>query len=208
MQSKIWYSESERLEKLIITKNAIPHKLIPGEKLIRNHYYYDSIWNKIYRVISVEYKEGEFEGAYIKNDDNTYAWIVDLPNPLYDYYITFDKLGIWKEEIINTNKAYTGAEIRYWFFRNNIDIFNEKYLGFWKYVEQSGDDAIEDKAFYLLYGDIDDNGNYIECRVVHANSKHFENLTDKEIEYNKKYWSDLKKRDQQRLKERKKKYQE
>ena len=207
MQSKIWYTASGQLEKMILSKNVIPHIIFPGEKLIRNHYYYDYTWNKIYRVISAEYKNGEFEGAYIKNDDNTYAWIVDLPHPQYDYYITYDKIGLWKKEIINTDKAYTGAEIRYWFFRHNIDIFDKKYAGFWKYVEQSGEDSIEDRYMYKLFGDLKKDV-YRNCRVEQVFEHTVENLTDEEIEYNKKYWADLKKRDQARMKKRLNGYQE
>ena len=208
MQSRIWYTGSGRLEKMIKEKGVIPHSIFPGEKLIRNHHYYDFMYNKIYRVISAEYKNGEFEGAYIKNDDNTYAWIVDLPNPSYDYYITYDKLNMWKKEIINTGKSYTGAEIRYWFFRNDIDMFNETYAVFWKYVEQSGNDAIEDKFFYRLIGKKDENGIYTDCRVERVFKNDLSNLSKEEEEYNKKYWAGLKQRDQSRINKKMKRSQE
>jgi hypothetical protein len=194
---------------MIKQKGVIPHKIYPGEKLLRNHFYYDYTWNKIYRVISVEYNNGAFIGAYIKNDDNTYAWIADHPHPDYDYYITYDKLNLFKQNIINTHKAYTGAEIRYWFFRNDIDISNKKYYKFWKYVSQSGEDAIDDKFLYELYGKLDNKGNYVKCRVERV-FEHKQNvLTNEEIEYNKKYWEYLKKRDQTRFRKKmKEKYQE
>lgn len=201
MQSRIWYTDSGRLEKMVKEKNAIPHKIFQGEKLIRNHHYYDFMYNKIYRVISADYnKDGEFEGAYIKNDDGTYAWIADLPNPFYDYYITFDKIKLWKKEIINTNKAYSGAEIRYWFYRNDVDIFNKQYAVFWKYISQSGDDAIDDRFFYTLYGKKNKKGVYTECQVNRMYKSNIGNLTKEEEDYNKKYWYALKQRDQARIK--------
>ena len=61
-----------------------------------------------------------------------------------DYYDCADKrvlklffffFPVYKDNIVNSDKFYSGAEIVYWFFMNNINCSNEKYNGFWKYVD-------------------------------------------------------------------------
>ena len=199
MQTRICYTNDGVLEELIRKKKLIPHKVLPGEKFIKGERYYIGFYSKIYKVISTDYTNGILNGAYVKMNDNQFAWI-STPLDMYcDYYITNDIYNICDINIINNKHIYSGAEIRYWFFMKNITVLNRKYSCFWKYIDPTNPGSIEDKYTYTISANIDENGNYYNPRLVKIITK--ENKLNIKA---KEYWEKLEKRDSQKAIEKRK----
>ena len=200
MQTQLCYTNNKKLESIIKEKKIIPHRILPGEKLIVGEKYYDGYHDKIFKVISVEYNEdGSLDGAYIKMDDGNYAWIssdLDIAN---DYYITNDNYSIHSINIINNKHIYSGAEIRYWFFINDITVMNRKYSCFWPYIDPTNPGSIDDSYTYIISADVDENGNYIKPRIVHIMGN-YDRLNVKA----KEYWEKLVERDKERMNNKRK----
>lgn len=196
MQTKLYYTNEGKLENFIRNKNYIPHKIIPGEKLIVGEKYYDGFYNKIYKVLNVEYSDnGLFEGAQVKMDDNTYAWITSQPNIYTDYYITYDIYKIYNINIINNKHIYSGAEIRYWFFINNITVMDKKYACFWPFIDPTNPGSIDDEFTYTISASTDENGNFYNPRIVRIHTK------DNNYEVKaREYWDKLAERILSRIK--------
>lgn len=86
----------------------------------------------------------------------------------FNYFeLLSDKSNIRKKSnIINSNEAFYGSEIKYWFFINNIDLYSKKYEGFRPIVTKSGF-TISDKKLYFLKAEyIPSLDTYIHCRAV------------------------------------------
>jgi len=201
MQIKLSYTNDGKLEDLIRDKKIIPHKVMPREKFIVGEKYYDGFSRYIYKVLSVEYNEdGTFEGVQIKTDEGNYCWIASELDPSSDYYITYDIYNICNIEIINNKHIYSGAEIRYWFFINNITVMNRKYACFWPYIDPTNPGSIDDAFTYILSASTDEYGNYIKPRIVRMFPK--ENRSNIKA---KEYWEKLELRDKVRQNARRKK---
>jgi hypothetical protein len=120
------------------------------------------------------------EYAITKSDEGYSSYISTPLSQYEDYIIDHDINNIAEQDIINTEKSYTGAEIRYWFFINNITCFDPKYRYFWAYVDTYSNNRVSDKQKYFLYAAIR-NGVYTHCRVVKDCSKN-KKLTQKDID--------------------------
>ena len=196
MRNIIVYSFDNSLEKLIRRKQLIPYQCTPGDRFMRGKWYYDSYYSSLFKVIDVKYKSGNVLDYAITKSDEGYNSYITTPLSSEDFIIDFDKSGLVKENIINSEKSYTGAEIRYWFFMNNIDCFNTKYRYFWTYVDTFSNNRISDKQKYFLYAGMR-NDEYIHCRVIKDNNKNRKS-TEEEMEAVNKYMQEQMKKDRDR----------
>lgn len=201
MLTQLCYTNDGRLEHLMKEKKIIPHKIIHGEKLIKGETYYDGFYSKLFKVISVEYNKDEFfVGAYIKMEDNNYAWISSELDILQDYFVTYDIYNIRDIEIINNKHIYSGAEIRYWFLVKGINVMNRKYSCFWPYIDPTNSKSIDDNFTYIISANIDEYGNYYSPRIIRIiNIENRNNVKAKE------YWEKLELRDKQNTNKKRRK---
>ncbi len=168
MMKEISYSPNENINDKIRKKHYIPY-LISNKniKYEANRWYYNAYWGQFLKVISVKYdRYNVLEECYIRWEDDMYGLICTDLEIGSDYKIEKDYKEIYKENIINNDKIYTGAEIIYWFFINGITCFNKKYKGFWRFIDNSSDHRIYDFNKYKVVADIDNNKNYINCKII------------------------------------------
>ena len=139
MYKNITYG-NHKLEKSIREKHVIPYSLGRDDKYIKNMIYFNDFNQNTFKVLYVKYSEnGELEGAEIRYDNGMHSYICTDIDPGYDYRIEKDFKNICdKSTIVNDGNVYSGAEIIYWFFINNISCFDRKYKGFWKNGKQNG----------------------------------------------------------------------
>ena len=170
MNKEIYYTSNDRVNKRIRKEFLIPYRISsPDYRLKTNKSYYCNHWNQCFTVISKEFSdEKEFLGYYIQWEDGKYGFYSSAPEIYMDLILEEDINNITNtKNIINNNIAYTGAEIIYWFFIHNINAFNKKYRGFWKYVDTYSKFRLSDNSKYKLYGKIV-NGVYDNCKIVKA----------------------------------------
>lgn len=165
MNDIISYTHNTIIDTEIRKNHLIPHRVTREIPYRKNNIYYSSYWGSIFKVISVEYDSDtkEFLGAYIRYESNYYGMICSELN-IDDYELEVDVKKIYKQNIINSNIPYSGAEIRYWFFVNQINGFNPVYRGFWKFIDNTSGHKIVDDNKYIVRADINPKtGNYINC---------------------------------------------
>lgn len=120
--------------------------------------------DQIYTVNGNEY----YEYHSVKQADQfitgvtTYPLNNDITHELIPNKVLINKIG----NIINSNTAYSGAEIKFWFFSRKIDITSEKYNGFISYIDPNSLSLISDNKFYYVRASQDEKGNYYDCRVA------------------------------------------
>lgn len=166
MNKKITYTSNGSLEKQIKSKKIIPYLLYPNERYKLNKWYYSFYYNSIFKITEVEYTErGELDYALTKTDDGNFNHISTELDFLEDYAIYYDRRKICDMNIINNPESFTGAEIVYWFFVHDIDCFNLKYQGFWKYIDRYSKYRIADRDRYFIKAKIL-NDNYVDCSMI------------------------------------------
>lgn len=158
---------NKKLEESIRTKHVIPYILGVKDKYEKGNYYFSAFYGKIFKVLFVKYyNTGELEGAEIRHTDGLHAYMCTEIDPECDYLLIRDVKEIYnRKEIVNDGQIYTGAEIRYWFYMNNIDCFNRKYKGFWNYIDSYSPKRINDNDKYMMMAKYDRFGNYTQCRM-------------------------------------------
>lgn len=204
MNSKIMYTNNGNLEKQIKTKKIIPYMVYPNEGYKKGKWYYSLFFNTIFKVLEANYSNGELESAYTVSDDGNKSVICTDLDFQEDYSISRDRRGIYKMDIINYPESFTGAEIVYWFFINNITSFDKKYENFWKYVDRYSLDRVLDRERYFLKAKFIGN-KYVDCEVIKDISKaHYDkNIVDKiHRPDNNNYMADLKHKDLNRMKDK------
>jgi hypothetical protein len=196
MRNVIVYSFDNSLEKQIKRKRLIPYQMTPTDKFMRGKWYYDQYYGNIFKVLEVKYKQGNIlEYAITKSDEGYSSYISTPPVPFEDYIIEHDTTDIVERDIINSEKSYTGAEIRYWFFMNDITCFDPKYKYFWTYVDTYSNNRVADRQKYFLYAVLKNNV-YTHCRVIKDNSKGKRLITmEKEIQETNDYMAEQKEKD-------------
>ena len=75
--------------------------------------------------------------------------IISYPVSDVLYELTPDYKDIKNKEIINDNEYYTGAEIKYWFFANNINL-DKYYTDLRHYIELDGKCKLNDYELYKI----------------------------------------------------------
>lgn len=125
--------------------------------------------DQIYEVDGIEYYS-------VKCTNCLYETITYPLDCNYTYELMIDKKDIKNiESIINTNISYTGAEIKYWFFMNKIDLSSEKYIGFWSFLNPNSKNLISDDKYYFVKSVLDTNGNLIKCKISLDKNRELEN---------------------------------
>lgn len=167
MIKEIFYSGNKRFMDKIRKEKIIPYRVTPRVKYEANKWYYNDYWRQCFKIISVGYTNAGFlDEAYIKWDDGNYGLIcTDLD--ICDFRLEKDRNKIYKDNIVNSDKFYSGAEIVYWFFMNNINCSNEKYNGFWKYVDTHSAHRLSDTTRYKVKAIYDEKTDtYKECKII------------------------------------------
>lgn len=166
MNKNIIYARSYSLDEKIREQHFIPYR-VKGDHYIRGKRYYNGYWDMCFRVFEVKYDKetNELEHIYVKADDNTYH-LLTFDLDACDFVLKEDFKKLYNKRIINSEEVYTGAEIVYWFYINNIDCFNKKYKGFWKFVDSNSRFRISDNTRYRISGDYDKElGKYVNCKI-------------------------------------------
>lgn len=195
MRNVIVYSHDNSLERLIKRKRIIPYQINPGDKFIKGKWYYDTYYNSLFKVTEVKYNSGNIlDYAITKSDEGYSSYITSPLSPYEDYIIDFDTKDIATMNIINSEKSFTGAEIRYWFFMNDINCFDPKYKYFWTYVDTYSNNKVADKQKYFLYAGLKNNV-YTKCRVIKDINRTKRQLTIEEIQTINEYMKEQKEKD-------------
>jgi hypothetical protein len=173
MRNDIIYTRTENLERMIRSKKIIPYQIRPNDKYIKGKWYYNFEFGEIFKVLEVEYIHGVvLDHVCTKSLDNHYSYLcTDLSTE--DYQIAFDSNEIYKQNIFEEKRTYTGAEIRYWFFMNNIHGFDKKYSVFWDYVDTFSKRRLKDTSRYIIKSKIE-NGIYTEAKIIKIPEKNKE----------------------------------
>jgi hypothetical protein len=136
----------DNIIKIIKEDKLIPRRLKYKEKLKLYHKYYIEEYGlvKVTEVFMIDNTE-----YYTISFDNKIACIsypIDNKNN-FELLIDYDK--IYKDNLINCDRLYTGSEIRYWFIRNNI-LDHKPYQGFIDYLKYEGRKSIIDNCKYKV----------------------------------------------------------
>ena len=166
MNRSICYTMSNKIENRIRSKHLIPYHVNPSIKYEVGNVYYSDYWGDTFKVLSVHYdRYNILQNAYIKWYDGNYGLIcTDLD--VSDYLFTKDTNNVYNTDIINAGRSFTGAEIIYWFYMNNITSMDAKYFGFWKYIDSSSSLRISDTARYFIVGVLLPTDIYVNCKLI------------------------------------------
>ena len=173
MYSEISYTASKQIDEKIKNKHYIPYRInSPQQKYRVHNLYYNAYWGSFFKVLEVNYdKYGCLEDCTIRWDDGNYGLICTNLDVNADFNLKCDRNNLHElYDIVNSEEIYTGAEIVYWFFVHNITCFNNKYKGFWKFVDSSSAHRISDYSRYIIIGDLQEDGTYTNCKIVKVKS--------------------------------------
>lgn len=168
MYKNITYN-NKKLEKIIREKHLIPYRLGRGDRFIKDKFYYSAFHEMTFKVLFVKYHKttGFLIGADVRYENGMQAYICTDIDPGYDYKVDKDFSGLYKKEcIVNDGNIYSGAEIVYWFFMNNISCFNRVYKEFWHYVDTYSLNRIDDNKMYKLTATESHSGKFYNCKVI------------------------------------------
>ena len=171
MTKNISYSMNKAFNDTVRFKHLIPYRIRRFQKYENDEWYYSEYWGKYFRVINARYSGGNLIDVYVKDEDDMYSLLSSELCFGEDYLLEKDFNLLCNNSIINDGRSHFGAEIVYWFFTNNIDCFNIKHKGFWKFVDRYSAHRISDDNKYFISAEIGDNGNYINCRMIRDNSE-------------------------------------
>lgn len=155
----------ENLQKLLIrNRGMIPKKINYKEPLKLFHKYWTiELPNYIFKVHSI-FEADNIEYYQIKSLDSMYQSALSFPlNNEFCFELMQDRNNIKDlPNIINSSIGYFGSEIRYWFFVNQIDYNDGKYIGFKSYIDYTGKNSLSDSKIYFLKGELKNN-IYTNC---------------------------------------------
>lgn len=157
----------EKLEQYIRSSKLVPRKIRDAEHLKLFHRYWISSFNDIIKVEDI-FVTGGSEYYTIRYNPRMYACI---SYPLLSdscYELLHNKENIENNKLINGNISYTGAEIKYWFILNNIDFDNNKFSGFWSFLNPDSDNLLIDNKYYFVSYD---KRRKQKCQVILDKSK-------------------------------------
>lgn len=166
----------DNVSKFILENNQyIPRKIKPDEHLKLYHRYF-SIFDSLYFKVDKIYNVFKTEYYSVKYPNFMYGEISYPIQSEYIYEFFLDKKNIKNiSDIVNSRKSYLGAEIKYWFFINNIDLSEEsKHYGFKSFLELNSKSTIQDDKYYFLYGHEKEN-KYLHCKIVVDKKKEAKN---------------------------------
>ena len=137
-----------KLEEYIRKNKYIPRKVRDNEHLKLYHRYWLEDYNEVVKVDDI------FITRYVEYYSircKSMVSCIPAPVPKYTYELLHNKERIEKIDLINSGKSYTGAEIKYWFLMNNIDLeFGSQYAGFWSFLNPCSKTLLIDNKFYYV----------------------------------------------------------
>lgn len=171
MTREIIYTNNKTMNEKIRRKHLIPYQInSPDIKYETNRWYYNDYWGSYFKVLRVKYnKYNILEECEVMWEDGNYGLICTDLELYRDYRLDKDHNNLHTQDIINSGKIYTGAEIIYWFFMNNINCFNPKYKGFWKFIDTYSKHRIYDYNKYKIVADLNGKQCYTNCRIIRIN---------------------------------------
>lgn len=140
---------SEALEEEVINTRYIPRKFRENEKLKLYHKYWVPEFGGTIKVHEIEYING-VPYYFIKFARNMSANITYPCNYTDMYELLHNYDNIEKENIINSSKSYSGAEIKFWFIVNKIDFDDPQYRGFWSFLDDTSMSVVADNKYYFV----------------------------------------------------------
>ena len=150
-----------KLEEYIRKNKYIPRKVRDNEHLKLYHRYWLEDYNEVVKVDDI------FITRYVEYYSIRYKSMVSCipaPVPKYTYELLHNKEHIEKVDLINSEKSYTGAEIKYWFLMNNIDLESgSQYSGFWSFLNPCSNNLLIDNKFYYVSYNIERRQ---KCQVI------------------------------------------
>lgn len=143
------YIYSEALEEEVKKTHYIPRKFRENEKLKLYHKYWIPEFGGTVKVNEIEYIDG-IPYYFIKFSKNMSANITYPCNfsGMYEMLHNYD--NIENENIINSQKSYSGAEIKFWFICNNIDFNDPLYKGFCPFLDDTSMSVVADNKYYFV----------------------------------------------------------
>lgn len=144
----------KELEKEIIKSKYIPRKFQRNERMKLYHKYWVPLYEGVVKVDDIMMIDN-VEYYFIKYS-NKMVGCTTYPlyyNDAYELLHNYD--SIEKDQIINSNKSYSGAEIKFWFILNRINFDNSKYKGFWPFVNPYSMNVIADNKYYFVVNNKD-----------------------------------------------------
>ena len=140
---------SEALEEEDISTRYNPTKFRENEKLKLYHKYWIPEFGGTIKVQEIEYING-VPYYFIKFSKNMSANITYPCNYTEMYELLHNYDNIEKENIINSSKSYSGAEIKFWFIVNKIDFDDPQYRGFWSFLDDTSMSVVADNKYYFV----------------------------------------------------------
>ena len=137
-----------KLEEYIRKNKYIPRKVRDNEHLKLYHRYWLEDYNEVVKVDDIFIVRCV---EYYSIRCKSMVSCIPAPVPKYTYELLHNKERIEKVDLINSEKSYTGAEIKYWFLMNNIDLeFGSQYSGFWSFLNPCSKNLLIDNKFYYV----------------------------------------------------------
>lgn len=146
MKSRIY---SEALEEEIIKTRYIPRRIKKNEKLKVFHKYWMPEFGGTVKVNNIEYYDGitYYFLRFAKNMMANISHPIGSEN-VYELLHNYDEIE--NDNIINSSKSYSGAEIKFWFIANKIDFSNPLYEGFLSFLQDESLNVVSDNKFYFV----------------------------------------------------------
>ena len=69
------------------------------------------------------------------------------------YELLYNHTSIENQNIINSDKINSGAEIKFWLWKNKINFDNDTYKGFWPFVNPNSKNVVVDNKYYFVVND-------------------------------------------------------
>ena len=143
------YIYPPKLEEYIRKNKFIPRKIRKNEHLKMYHRYWLEDYNDIVKVEDIFFTSGV---EYYSVKYNSMNSCISAPvTAIGTYELLYNKDCIEKLNLINSDTSYTGAEIKYWFILNNIDLKHGAiYAGFWSFLNPNSNNLLIDNKYYFV----------------------------------------------------------
>ena len=137
-----------KLESYIRRNKYIPRKIRENEHLKLYHKYWLEDYDDVIKIDEIfEVNKTKYYTIKYK----TMTGCISDPVSKLTYELLHNKENLEKLNIINSDISYTGAEIKYWFIINNINIESgSKYSGFWSFLNPASKNLLIDNKFYFV----------------------------------------------------------
>lgn len=139
-----------KLEEYIKANKVIPRKIREGEHLKLYHKYWIDWYDDILKVLDIYYIDSA--EYYVTRDTQKLHGCITYPiDHNNTYEMLHNKYNIEEKNIINDNISYSGADIKYWFSVNDINLATgEKYSGFWSFLSYGSKNYLMDSKYYFV----------------------------------------------------------